>query len=231
MKQKALNALCFLLALACLAVTVIGLRWSAAAAENDYSDGIEQLDLNTIHLRGSRVTVSFSDVILSKQNEERRLIVSTQEATVDTELTSRLIEKLDFDFLKKSQKVSYRGTGYFVVDLDSAHLRESDITADEAAKTVTIRIEHPHLETVDIDPDDVMIDEVHEGLLARGKIRLTVEDFNGIEKELRERLEAAFDTAENINEANDNALRMVAELYEPVVRAVDDRWRVQVVYR
>ena len=47
MKQKALNALCFALALACLAVTVIGLRWSAAAAQDDYSDGIEQIDLNT----------------------------------------------------------------------------------------------------------------------------------------------------------------------------------------
>ncbi len=188
MKQKLVTALCFCLALACIAVVVIGLRWSAAAAQDDYSDGIEQIDLNTIYLKGSRVSVSFSDVILSKQNEKRQLIVATQEATVETDLTSRLIEKLDFDFLKKSQKVTYKGTGYFVVDLDSAHLRESDITADEASKTVTIRIEHPHLETVDIDPDDVMIDEVHEGLLARGKIRLTVEDVNGIEKELRERL-------------------------------------------
>ncbi len=231
MKQKLVTALCFCLALACIAVTVIGLRWSAAAAQDGYSDGIEQIDLNTIRLKGSRVTVRFSDVILSKQNEERRLIVSTQEAAVDYELTESTFRFLDWAILKKSQTVSYKGTGYFVVDLDSAHLRESDITADEASKTVTIRIEHPHLETVEIDPDDILIGEVRERLLARGDIRLTVEGYNLIEKELRTRLEAAFDTAENINRANDNALRMVAELYEPVVRAVDDRWRVQVVYR
>jgi len=226
------NALVCALLIACAAVAVLGLRSCAAEGERaPYADGIEQIDLNTIRLQDSRVTVSFSDVILAKQNERHQLIVSEQEATVETDLTSRLIEKLDFDFLKKTQKVSYTGKGYFVVDLDAAHLGRGDISQDEAAKTVTVRIGHAHLESIEIDPDHILIEAVQEGLLARGAIKLTVEDYRNIEREIRTRLEAAFNTAENAQRADDLALRMVRELYEPIVQAVDARYRVQVVFR
>ncbi len=231
MKRKLLNAACVGLALACVVVAVVGFMWKASEAGGGYSDGVEQIDLNTIRLKGSRVTVSFSDVILSKQNEQRKLIVSEQETTVSAELTERIIEILNFDALKKTQKVNYTGRGYFVVDLDAGHLGPGDITVDDAAKTVTIRIGHARLESIEIDPNKIEIESVHEGLLARGKIRLSVEDFNKIEKDLRARLEAAFNTAENAQRADDLALKMVRELYEPVVRAVDGRYSVQVVFR
>jgi hypothetical protein len=84
-----------------------------------YSDGIEQIDLDTIYLVKSGVQVDFSEVIIGNHEESRKLIVSTQEATVSTLLTDSLIKKLDFDFLKKTQEVSYSGKGYFVVDLDN----------------------------------------------------------------------------------------------------------------
>ena len=48
-------------------------------------------------------------------------------------------------------------------------------------KTVTIRIDHAYLEAIEIEPNDIIIDEVKEGLLARGDIELTVADYNAIE--------------------------------------------------
>ena len=53
--------------------------------------------------RGERVEVDFSEVLIGDQEETRKLIVSTQEATVSTELTSELIRQLDFNFLKKTK--------------------------------------------------------------------------------------------------------------------------------
>ena len=193
------------------------------------SDGIQQIDLDTIYLEASGVEVNFSDVILSDHNETRKLIVSTQRGKVTTELTDRLIKQLDFDFLKKTQSVSYTGTGYFVVDLDN--LTAANIIEDKDKKTVTIRIGHAYLQAIEIDPNDIIIDEVKEGLLARGDIELTVADYNAIENDLRARLEAKFDTVANGQRADDLAIRMVKEVYEPIVKAIDRRYDVIVEFK
>lgn len=228
-ENRTLSYVAYVLAALLVGLIIWGVsRWDHGA-QDAYSDGIEQIDLDTIYLKNSGVEVSFSDVILSNQNETRKLIVSTQSGTVSTELTDRLIRKLDFDFMKKTQKVSYMGTGYFVVDLD--RLTAADIAEDKNEKTVTIRIDHPYLQAIEIDPDQVIIDEVKESLLARGDIELTVSDYNTIEKELRSRLEEKFNTAANGQAADDLALKMVREVYEPVVRAVDRRYRVEVVFQ
>ena len=217
-----------------LAVMLVGVVfWGCAHGRNalrvQVSDGIEQIDLDTIYLKSSGVEVNFADAILSSQNETRKLIVSTQKGTASTELTDRLIQKLDFDFMKKTQNVSYAGTGYFVVDLDN--LTEACVVEDKDKKTVTIRIDHAYLEAIEIEPNDIIIDEVKEGLLARGDIELTVADYNAIEKELRARLEEKFDTAANGQAADNLALRMVKGVYEPVVKAIDRRYSVIVEFK
>lgn len=173
--------------------------------------------------------MNFAEVLLSNHNETRKLIVSTQEGKVTTELTERLIRKLDFSFLKKTQNVSYTGTGYFVVDLDK--LTPSNIIEDKVKKTITIQINHAYLETIEIDPNRIVIDDVKEGLLARGDIKLTVSDYNAIEKELRNRLMEKFNTIANGQEADSLAIKMVKEIYEPIVKAIDNRYSVVVEFK
>ena len=194
-----------------------------------YSDGIEQIDINSIYLNNSGIQVDFSDVIIGTQKETRKLIVSTQEATVSTKLTDKLIKNFDFDFLKKTQNVSYTGKGYFVVDLDT--LTKDNIIQDKAKKTITIQIDHAYLQAIEIDPNKIIIDEVKQGLLARGDIELTLKDYNTIEKELRDRLEAKFNTAENGQNADTTALRMVKEVYEPIIKAIDSGYTLFVEFR
>lgn len=178
MKRKALGIFCGILAAAIIGLLIWGMNATTTVFSETYNDGVEQIDINTIYLENSGVEVDFSEVLLSNQEETRKLIVSTQEAAVSTELSDKLIQKLDFDFLKKTQKVSYTGTGYFVVDLE-----------------------------------------------------LTVNDYNAIEKELRNRLEAKFNTAENGQEADKTALRMVKEVYEPIVKAIDKDYSVAVEFK
>ena len=228
-KQKFLNVVACALAVIVFVVVIWGLSQGRNPFQLAVSDGIEQIDLNTIYLQSSGVEVNFSDVIVSSQHETRKLIVSTQEGTVTTKLTDRLINKLDFNFLKKTQNVSYTGTGYFVVDLDN--LTAANVIEDKTNKTVTIFIDHPYLQAIEIDPNKIIIEEVKEGLLARGDIELTVADYNAIEKDLRTRLQEKFDTAANGQEAADIALKMVKEIYEPIVKAIDRRYEVIVEYK
>lgn len=228
-KNKVLTIICYVLAAAIALTLLWGLVNGKHVFKDTYSDGIEQVDLDTIYLQGSKVEVDFSEVIIGTQEETRKLIVSTQEATVSTELTSELIRQLDFDFLKKTQKVSYTGKGYFVVDLDN--LTKENIVQDKQEKTVTIKIEHAYLQAIEIDPEKIIIDEVKEGLLARGDIKLTVKDYNAIEKELRNRMEEKFNTAENGQKADAIALQMVKEVYEPVIRAIDSSYELYVEFQ
>lgn len=223
------NAAAGTLAALVLAVIIWGCAHGAGPLRVEVSDGIEPVDLDTVYLSPSGVEVNFSDVILSRQNETRKLIVRTQNGTVSTKLTDRLINQLDFDFMKKTQNVSYTGTGYFVVDLD--RLAAANVVEDKEKKTVTIRIGHAYLESIDINPNNIIIDDVKEGLLAWGDIKLTVADYNTIERELRARLEEKFDTAANGQAADEAALRMVKEVYEPVVKAIDRRYSVVVQFQ
>lgn len=228
-KIKILKILWALLGLAICITLIWGLVSENMSSREAYSDGIEQIDIDSIYLVESGVQVDFSKVILSSHEETRKLIVSTQEATVSTELTDSLIKKLDYDFLKKTQKVSYKGTGYFVVDLDD--LTEDSIQQDTKKKTLTIRINHAYLQAIEIDPDKIIIDEVKEGLLARGNIELTVKDYSNIEKELRNKLEMKFNTAENGQKADDMALKMVKEVYEPIIEAIDSDYTLYVEFK
>lgn len=228
-RQEALNLAAAALFVLLIAVVVWGCVHGGGPSHAPVSDGIEQIDLDTIYLPSSGVEVNFSDVLLSGQNETRKLIVSTQSGTVTTRLTDRLIKQLDFDFLKKTQDVSYTGTGYFVVDLDK--LSPSDVIQDRDKRTVTIQIGHAYLQAIEIDPDNIIIDEVKESLLAWGDIKLTVADYSAIERELRARLEEQFDTAANGQAADELALRMVKEVYEPVVKTIDRRYHVIVQFK
>ena len=227
-RQRNLNIIAGILALLILVVVIWGYLHGTDPVHTQVSDGIEQIDLDTIYLQSSGVEVNFSEIILSHQNETRKLIVSTQDGTVTTKLTDRLIRQLDFDFLKKTQDVSYTGTGYFVVDLDS--LTAANVIVDKDEKTVTIQIGHAYLQAIEIDPDKVVIDDVKESLLAWGDIKLTVADYNAVEQDLRTRLEKKFNTAANGQAADELALQMVKEIYEPVVKAIDHRYSVIVQF-
>ena len=229
MKTKKEKIIIVVLLSAIFITLIWGLCNKKSVFQDTFDDGIEQIDLDSIYLTKSGVQVDFSEVIIGKHEETRKLIVSTQEGTVSTELTDRLIKKLDFNFLKKTQNVSYTGTGYFVVDLDN--LTKDCIIQDKQNKTLTIQIDHAYLQAIEIDPNKIIIDEVKEGLLARGDIELSVQDYNTIEKELRDRLEAKFNTSANGQKADKIALQMVKEVYEPIIKAIDPSYEVHIEFK
>ena len=82
MRKRILNIVCILLFLAICATLIWGHFSEKQRSEDTYSDGIKQIDLDSIYLVNSGVQVDFSEVIIGKHEETRKLIVSTQEATV-----------------------------------------------------------------------------------------------------------------------------------------------------
>ena len=230
MKKTSLYSIICVILLIAIAVVLI---WNKTTKESEekssYDDGIVQLDLDSIYLKDSGVQVDFSDVIIGKEKESRKLIVYEQEATVSTQLTDSLIKKLDLEWLKKTQQVSYTGNGYFVVDLDK--LTKKDVFEDKSKKIITIKIDHAYLEAIEINPDDIIIDEVKESFLAKGDIKLSVEDYNIIERELKTKMEDKFNVASNGQKADDIALKMVKEVYEPIVKAIDSGYSLCVEFK
>ncbi len=229
MKERRVDIACVALVIAILGILIWGMVRGEEESAETYNDGITQVDLDSIYLADSGVEVDFSEVLIGQQQETRKLIISTHEATVSTQLSSSLIKQLDFDFMKKSQTVTYTGTGYFVVDLDS--LTRASIVEDTENKIITIKIDHPYLQLIDIDPNKIVVGEVQESLLARGDIKLTVQEYNEIEKNLINQMETKLNTAENGQIADQTALRMVKEVYEPIVKAIDSRYSVEVEFR
>lgn len=116
-----------------------------------------------------------------------------------------------------------------MTDLDK--LAKDDIIVDKSKKIITIKIGHAYLQAIDINPDDIIIDEEKESLLAKGDIKLTVADYNVIEKELKAKLEDKFNNAVNGQKADDIALNMVRDVYEPIVKAIDSEYSVCVEFK
>lgn len=226
-KTNILKALSAVLLVATLSIIIVfSFKKDSGAAKFD--DGIEMIDPNTIKLNGSGVRVSFSDVILSKPNETRKLVAYEFTGDVSYTIEDRMLDSLDWDPTKKYQTVTYKGKGSFVVDLDK--LNKSNIIDDEENKILTIKIKHPYLDTIEIDPDKVEIGSQKSGFFTIGSIKLTVQDYNTIEKELSKRLRESFNEASNGQKADDLAKKAVYDIYEPVVRAVDNRYQLKVEF-
>ncbi|MDC7278114.1 DUF4230 domain-containing protein [Butyrivibrio fibrisolvens] len=226
-KTNILKALSAVLLVSTISIIIVfSFKKDSGAAKFD--DGIEMIDPNTIKLNGSGVRVSFSDVILSKPNETRKLVAYEVTGDVSYTIEDRMLDSLDWDPTKKYQTVTYKGKGSFVVDLDK--LNKSNIIDDEENKILTIKIKHPYLDTIEIDPDKVEIGSQKSGFFTIGSIKLTVQDYNTIEKELSKRLRESFNEASNGQKADDLAKKAVYDIYEPVVRAVDSRYQLKVEF-
>ena len=139
-----------------------------------------------------------------------------------------MFDFLDWEPSKKYQSVNYEGKGSFVVDLDE--LNKSSIVDDKENKVLTIKIPHPKLDTIEIDPNKVKIDTQKNGFLALGDIKLTLKDYNKIETEITRRLKEKFDNSANGQKADDLALKAVKETFEPVVKAVDSEYELKIEF-
>lgn len=227
MKKKLLVIGCGLLVI--LSGLIVCLYWNKSPEKAGYKDQLEEVDPNMLVLSDPTIRVTFEEVILSQPKETRKLVVFEQNATVKAKVEDRVFEHIDWSALTRSQTVSYTATGSFVVDL--SNLSKNDIVDDKDNKILTIKIDHPMLDKIEVDPNKIKIGDTQRGLLTFGNIRLTLEDYISIEKSIQKQFKSKFDTSANGQKADDTALEMVKKIYEPIVKAVDGAYTVVIEFK
>lgn len=228
-RQIILNIACILIVILCIVVLFNNkTKLSGTFGKFGDKDKVEQVDLNKLTLSKGKVTVDFSEVLLSKQEERRKLIISEQMAEVTYTLNHKLIKELNLEFLEKTQDVKYVGKASFVVDLDN--LTKDRIIDDKENKTLTIIINHAHLDTIEIDPKKIKIGDVKESFFDRGDIKISVADYKAIETNLIRLMKEKINSPANAQEADVKAREAVAKIYEPIVKAIDEEYTVLVEF-
>ncbi len=168
----------------------------------------------------------FSDVIVEEFHKESELTVSLVDTSVTVDLKQTGV--LDFDVFNKTQKVTYHGSGRFYVDLSM--LGKHSVSLDNDRAVVTIEIPRTKIAEIEINPDKFTCEETEKGFLAFGDLKFTAKEYNDLETECKHRIEAAVDTAANRKTADERAIEEMTKIYEPIVKAVDDAYRVEIVF-
>lgn len=192
---------------------------SASGSESKYDD-------DYIYHLNEKTVVDFKEPIIEQFNKESQFVVSSVDARID--LVLHQSGMLDIDILNKSQKISYKGTGRYYIDMSS--LNEDSISVNEEEKVITITVPHPELIPVEIDPDCFESEDAKKGFLAFGDLKFTPKEYNDLESECKTKLTKAVDTKENRLKANENAIAELIKIYTPIVKALDDDYSVCVEF-
>ena len=184
-------------------------------------------DEEDVYHVNTKTVVNFKEPIIEQFKEESQLVVSSVDAVIELELKQSGV--LDIALLNKTQKIKYRGTGRFYVDMST--LSEENIIVDEENKTITIEIPHTQLIPVEIDPDRFESEDAKKGLLAFGDLKFTPVEYNNLQTECKGKLEKKINTKENRIKADDNAIEEIVKIYEPIIKSLDDEYSICAVFK
>lgn len=213
-------------------LAILGLLiYGAIKVKNDANDDkksgfVPSYDDDEIYHLNEKVVVDFSEPIIEQFNKESQLIVSSADASIDVNLKQKGL--LDIGALNKTQKIKYKGTGRFYVDLSENS--EVNITVDDENKTVTISIPHTKLLPIEIDPNRFESEDAKKGFLAFGDLKFTPKEYNDLQVECKSKLEKSINTKENRIKADENAIEEIIKIYDPIVKSVDDSYSVEAVF-
>lgn len=219
-------AICVIAAIVVLAFGLIKNKKKAeeAKATGGFSVGFD--DDEIYHLN-ERTVVDFYEPIIEQFNKESQLVVSSLDASIDINLKQSGV--FDIDLLNKSQKIKYKGTGRFYIDMSS--LSREDISIDDEEKIITIRIPHTKLLPIEIDPNRFESEDAKKGLLAFGDLKFTAKEYNDLQTEVKTQLEKSINAKENRLKADDNAVEEIIKIYDPIVKALDDSYSIAVEFK
>ena len=178
---------------------------------------VEERDL-TLENHGilGYTAADFQEAILGDSEQLKKLEVYQQNVSDAVQLTNTGLANLKI--FSKTQLLTYKGVATYKVDLGK--LSKDDITLDEDAMTVTIKIPRPELDPININEEDIEFGDVERGLLGIGKMKTTPEQNQKIQNEAREKMMEKLE-AENVQEKADRfAALSVWEIYQPIIDKV-----------
>lgn len=216
-------------------VLVVAIALASVLVYKHVRDKDEKIDDLTAQVEAKPTATVRAELNKNLKVEMREAIVHDQEARTVLEVASQDVDIpytvthdgfAHWGVNRASQDFLYHATGVYRVDL--SRLDADDVSYDESADVVTIRVPYPTL-TVDIDETKTEIRDVEKGAFVHGDLMLTPEESQQIAAQVKGQARASLSTDENFDKAEEAARQQVAALYEPVVQGVSPTTTVKVV--
>lgn len=189
---------------------------------------IEERDL-TLQNHGilGYTAADFQEAILGDSEQLKKLEVYTTDISGAATLVDTGLANLKV--FTKTQLLNYKGTVTYTVDL--GELSKDDITLDEEAMTVHIKIPHAMQEEININEKDLEVGDVERGLLGIGEISMTPEEIQEVQTEARNKMQEKLDEENVIAEADRFAKMSVWEIYQPIIDKVTTGYSLEVEFK
>lgn len=160
--------------------------------------------------------IDFSNAILGEARTKSDFVVLEQDVEVSTRVSQALANLALFE---KSQVIRSFGTGVYTVDLSK--IAAADVVFDAKNHLVTVQIPHAALSYVTVDVEKTEFEETKKALFAFGEIKLTNEQLNLLEQNIRDAMKEQLNSAEMLAKADTTALSQVQALFTPIVQSIE----------
>ena len=169
----------------------------------------------------------FQDAILGDSQQLKKLTVFEIEVSDAVQLTNTGLANLKI--FSKTQLLTYKGKASYTVDLGK--LSKDDITLDEEAMTVHLKIPHAVQGDININENDLEVGDVDRGLLGIGEISMTPDENQKLQSEARNKMQEKLDEEKVIEEADRFAKMSVWEIYQPIIDKVTTGYSLNVEFK
>lgn len=188
---------------------------------------VEERDL-TLENHGilGYTAADFQDAILGDSQQLKKLEVYSTDISGAATLVDTGLANLKV--FTKTQLINYKGTVTYTVNL--GELSKDDITLDEDAMKVHLRIPHAVQEEININENDIEVGDVERGLLGIGEINMTTEEIQEVQSEARNKMQEKLDEENVIGEADRFAKMSVWEIYQPIIDKVTTGYSLEVEF-
>ncbi len=170
-------------------------------------------------------SLRIEQALLGESEQQQQLIVLEQPIQIDTQIERTFA---GWEVFTKTKVVHCHGTGYYSVDL--SQLGQGDISADSAARSVTVTIPHAQLYNVEYDVERTEFEDTEFGLLTFIDIRLTAEQQQEFETQVIAQMSERLGEQDMMSQADEAALAAVTELLEPFVQQVAENYTLCVQF-
>lgn len=120
----------------------------------------------------------------------------------------------NLDIFKKIQKVHFYGTGNYSVDLSA--INKKNVNINKVTGTITITIPKPVVDSISIDRDKTTYEGTDNGLFRFGDIKMSADEYNIIEKEVKTKMTEKLKDDEHYNKAVENAKQNLSNILKTV---------------
>ena len=187
-------------------------------------EGVEGHDLTLKNFKffGYKVA-DFEDAILGDEEELKKLEVYSRDVSDVVTLTQAGLGKIEA--FTKYQYITFNGKAVYTVDLSK--LKKGDISLDDDAKTVTIKVPKPELEPINIPSEDIEFGEVErKTIFAFGDIKVTPEEQAKVETEAKNKMLEKLEKENVAAEAEKAADHAIWEIFQPMVSGVSGKYKL-----